>query len=183
MATLRFAARDSWDEVVAACVRPTAGLEAVEDVSAWGRVGRRAVHPFDDPGVLLLELRRTTEEGDQEEGGTRSSAGRDRAAAVCEAFHHLEDKIQLAAFLAANALDGMSPATQVIDFHAAVPVPRPGWPLPWVLKRDGTSGGTDVHFVTEPSIVDEWVESEQELAEGLPFQSVRAPLQSLRRPA
>jgi hypothetical protein len=31
-----------------------------------------------------------------------------------------------------------------------------------------------VHFVTDPSLVDEWVASEQELAEQLPFQSERA---------
>ena len=54
-AQLRFAARDSWDEVVSACLRPSPTL-AVEDCSAWGRSGRRALHPFDDPGVLLLEL-------------------------------------------------------------------------------------------------------------------------------
>ena len=31
-----------------------------------------------------------------------------------------------------------------------------------------------MHFVTDPSLVDEWVASEQELAEQLPFQSERA---------
>jgi hypothetical protein len=78
------------------------------------------------------------------------------AAAVSEAFHHLEDKITLASFLEANELGSMSPLTQIIPFHAEIPVPRPPWPLPWVLKRDGTSGGTDVHFVTEPAVVREF---------------------------
>ena len=166
--SLRLAARDNWDEVVAAVVRPIAGLlDAVEDASSWGRVGRRQVHPFEDPGVLLLDLRR---EGQGQSGGGGGGAC---AAAVSEAFHHLEDKIRLAGFLDANALGAMSPATQVVAFEASVPVPRPPWALPWVLKRDGTSGGTDVHFVTDPVVVDEWVESEQELAEGLPFQSER----------
>ena len=33
-------------------------------------------------------------------------------------------------------------------------MPRPPWALPWVLKRDGTSGGTEVHFVpfADPAI-------------------------------
>ena len=145
------------------------------------------------------------------------------AAAVSEAFHHLEDKITLASFLEANELGSMSPLTQIIPFHAEIPVPRPPWPLPWVLKRDGTSGGTDVHFVTEPAVVrefsfgvflvfkypepvlvklvdrfsrykltkqralrmlqvDEWVESEQELAEQLPFQSERRYIPGAKTP-
>eukprot|EP01043_Picozoa_sp_COSAG02_P077862 COSAG02_NODE_17258_length_1017_cov_1.802832_1_plen_46_part_01 len=42
--TLRFAARDNWDEVIAASVQPnTTGsaksLNAVEDASGWARVG------------------------------------------------------------------------------------------------------------------------------------------------
>ena len=158
-AQLRFAARDSWDEVVSACLRPSPTL-AVEDCSAWGRSGRRALHPFDDPGVLLLELR-------------RAEGGWSRAAAVSEAFAHLESKATLAAFLEANSLTDMAPRTVAVAFHADCPVPRPPWALPWVLKRDGTSGGTEVHFVTDPAEVDGWVEAEQELAEQLPFQSVR----------
>ena len=78
-----------------------------------------------------------------------------------------------AAFLEANSLTDMAPRTVAVAFHADCPVPRPPWALPWVLKRDGTSGGTEVHFVTDPADVDGWVEAEQELAEQLPFQSVR----------
>lgn len=187
--TLRFAARDNWDEMFAASVRPTAdSLVAVEDASGWARLGRRAVHPFEDPGVLLIQLfqrppcepepdvelqlaQRERQHRQQLPDGCLCSCS---CAAVSEAFVHLEDKITLATFLEANGLQSMSPPTQIIPFHAGVPVPRPSWPLPWVLKRDGTSGGMDVHFITEPSVIDEWVAQEQEMAEQLPFQSERA---------
>ena len=92
---------------------------------------------------------------------------------MSEAFAHLESKATLAAFLETNSLTDMAPRTVAVPFNADCPVPRPPWALPWVLKRDGTSGGTEVHFVTDPAEVDGWVEAEQELAEQLPFQSVR----------
>ncbi len=190
--TLRFAARDNWDEVIAASVQPNTasggspGLNAVENASGWARVGRRAVHPFEDPGVLLMQLLVSATEPEPEPGAAAQQDSLQPSwrqedyrvcysscAAVSEAFVHLEDKITLANFLDANGLRSMSPATQIIPFHAEVPVPRPPWPLPWVLKRDGTSGGTDVHFVTDPSVIDEWVVAEQELAEQLPFNSER----------
>lgn len=148
--TLRFAARENWDEVIAASVRPSAaGLVAVEDASGWGRVGRRAVHPFEDPGVLLMQLLLSNAEPEPESVQQDIQQRRRRqeqrlccccCAAVCEAFVHLEDKITLANFLHANGLQSMSPPTQTIPFYAEVPVPRPPWALPWVLKRDGTSG-------------------------------------------
>eukprot|EP01043_Picozoa_sp_COSAG02_P007461 COSAG02_NODE_222_length_28382_cov_82.417601_22_plen_236_part_00 len=187
--TLRFAARDNWDEVIEASVHPNTaaagppGLIAVENASGWGRVGRRAVHPFEDPGFLLLQLLVSATEPEPEPQPTSPQKPPWRqedcrvccssCAAVSEAFLHLEDKITLANFLEANGLRSMSPETQIIPFHAEAPVPRPTWCLPWVLKRDGTSGGMDVHFVTDPSVVDEWVVAEQELAEQLPFQSER----------
>ena len=161
--TLRFAARENWDEVIAASVRPgAAGLVAVEDASGWGRVGRRAVHPFEDPGVLLMQLLLADNELEPEpEPSQQDSQQRRRqeqrpcccsCAAVCEAFVHLEDKITLANFLHANGLQSMSPATQIIPFYAEVPVPRPPWALPWVLKRDGTSGVLSPHVLPIRSI-------------------------------
>ncbi|KAG5174982.1 hypothetical protein JKP88DRAFT_339728 [Tribonema minus] len=97
----------------------------------------------------------------------------------CLRFEHLESKCSLALALRASGLAHMSPETVCLRWDEALPpaaAARVARAAPWVLKRDGGSGGHDVFVVTRAADADALIAAAAALQAALPFHAERAAI-------